>query len=100
MEAFNENPFAKNTQVVPFSNGTEAMMWQENNCLNCIKYESDSQTEEEAKCLFAYHLDLGFILGHIELWVAKGIGCKYDPLYQSCKLDSKCSMFSTGNEPF
>lgn len=97
---FNENPFAKDTPVIPFSNGTSAMIWQEHNCFKCIKYEGDRKSEDEAKCKLAYNLDLGFILGTIELWVAKEIGCEYVPLYQSCKLDGECRQFRTGDEPF
>jgi hypothetical protein len=100
MKDFNENPFARNTKVRPFSNGTEAMAWHEFNCDQCINYEDESQTENEAKCKLAYNLDEGYITGEIELWVAKEIGCKYDPLYGSCTLDNKCNQFRTGNEPF
>ena len=97
---FNENPFAKNTEVEPFSNATEAQMWQENNCHKCINYESESQNEESAKCKLAFNLDLGYICGFIELWVAKDIGCTYNALYQTCNLDKKCRQFRAGDEPF
>jgi hypothetical protein len=100
MAEFNENPFAKNTPVTPFSNGTEAECWHERNCDKCIKYENKSQCEEDAKCKPAYFLDLGFTLGTIPLWVAKEIGAKYDPLYQTVHLYSQCSEFRTGDEPF
>ena len=30
MKEFNENPFKKDTPVVPFSNGTEYQYWSEN----------------------------------------------------------------------
>ncbi|MBF05011.1 MAG: hypothetical protein CMP76_17175 [Flavobacterium sp.] len=100
MKNFNENPFKKNTPVVPFSNGTEAMIYAENNCHNCIKYSNESQNEENAKCKLAFHLDMGAVSGDIPLWVAKEIGCTYDPLYGSVKLYNKCREFSDGTEPF
>lgn len=40
MEVFNDNPFAKDTPVTPFSNGTEAQSWHECNCDKSIKYEN------------------------------------------------------------
>lgn len=97
-KTFNENPFLKDTPVTPFSNATDAMVWQENNCSKCLNYESDSKSEDEAKCKMAFHLDLGYVVGEIPLWVAKEIGCTYDPLYQSCKL-SKCIKFNDKNNP-
>ena len=61
MNDLNENPFAKNTQVAPFSSATDAEIWQENNCHKCIKYECESKTEESAKCKLAFNLDLGYL---------------------------------------
>jgi hypothetical protein len=100
MKEFNENPFAKNTEVIPFSNGTEARVWQENNCENCINYETESENEDEANCKLAFHLDLGYISGNIPLWVAKEIGCKYDPLYGDTEINEKCRQFRDGSEIF
>lgn len=97
---FNENPFLKNTPVVPFSNGTEAMIYSESNCFQCVHYESESRNEEEAKCKLAFYLDLGNLSGDIPLWVAKDIGCDYNPLYGTVRLNQKCSKFSDGSEPF
>jgi hypothetical protein len=81
MKEFNENPFKKDTPVLPFSNGTEAEGWMHQNCDKCYKYETESKSERTAKCKLSYHLSLGFIKGNIPLWVAKEIGCEYDPLY-------------------
>lgn len=100
MSEFNENPFKKDTPVVPFSNGSEFENWQDNNCSECINYENESDSEEKAKCKLAFHLDYGTILGTIPLWVAKGIGCEYNPLYQTCKLRSRCIEMRKGDEPF
>jgi hypothetical protein len=48
----------------------------------------------------AFNIDLGFISGSIPLRIAKEIGCIYNPLYQSVRLDSKCSCFSDNEYPF
>lgn len=100
MSDFNENPFLKDTPVVPFSNGTEAMVYREMNCDQCIHYESESKTEEDAKCKLAFHLDMGAITGDIPLWVAKELGCEYSPLYGRVDLYPRCSKFRDGSEPF
>lgn len=96
---FNENPFKKDTPVVPFSNGSEASSYTSGNCEKCIHYESESTTEEEAKCKLAFNLDLGTLTGSIPLWVAKEIGCDYDPLYGTVRL-RKCRHLSDGTDPF
>lgn len=90
MKEFNENPFKKDTPVIPFSNGSEAEVWMHHNCDRCYKYETDSKTEGEAKCKLAYHLSLGFIEGTFPLWAAKEIGCEYNPLYGYVNLDNNC----------
>jgi hypothetical protein len=90
MTEFNENPFLKDTPVRCFSNGTEAEIWQHNNCDKCIRYENESKTQEEAKCKLAFFLALGHIVGTVPLWVAKEIGCKYDPLYLCCEFSTEC----------
>lgn len=100
MSQFNENPFKKDTPVVPFSNGYEFENWQNNNCNACIKYENESDSEEKAKCKLAFHLDMGNITGDIPLWVAKEIGCEYNPLYGRVRLNKKCRQFRDGSEPF
>lgn len=98
MSEFNENPFKKDTPVVPFSNGTDAEYWMSNNCDKCIKHENESSVEKDAKCQLSFNLCLGFIVSNIPLWVAKDIGCEYNPLYQTCKLNSKCRKFDDGDE--
>lgn len=104
MKEFNENPFARDTPVRTFSNGCEAMDWHGNNCSNCLKYDAESTSEEEAKCKFAYHLDIGFILGTIPLWVCKEIGIDYhNPLYQFGTFHSRCNHYedeTTKDLPF
>ena len=100
MIEFNENPFMKDTPVKPFSNGSEACCWKESNCEKCTNYESESDSEDSAKCKLAYHLDYGFAIGTIPLWVAKEIGCSYIPLYGFVDLNEKCRNFTDGSNPF
>lgn len=100
MKEFNENPFLKDTEVIPFSNGSMAESYHSHNCGKCVNYESESANENEAKCKLAYNLDLGFIKGTIPLWVAKEMGCEYNPLYGTVQLHSKCREFRDGTEPF
>lgn len=100
MAKFIENPFKKDTPVIPFSNGSKFENWHFNNCQKCIKYENISEEEDQAKCKIAYHLDFGTISGTIPLWAAKEIGCDYDALYQTCKLNSTCNEKRIGDELF
>ena len=97
MSEFNENPFLKDTPVRCFSNGTDAEIWQHNNCDKCVRYETKSKTIDEAKCKLAFYVDLGWIEGSVPLWVAKEIGCEYDPLYLSCKFSNTCRNKTTGD---
>lgn len=41
-----------------FSNGTDFLLWQEDNCCQCSKYENISTCEAEAGCKLAFHLDM------------------------------------------
>lgn len=90
MKKWNNNPFDKNTPVVPFSSGESYRQWKAANCNKCLNYESESTKEEDAKCKPAFYVDLGTITGDIPLWTAKEIGCEYDPLYQQCQLSNIC----------
>lgn len=99
MKDFNENPFKKDTPVRPFSNGSEAMEWHDRNCEKCLLYDDEAESEETAKCKLAFHLDYGFVSSEIPIWVAKEIGCDYNPLYGTIKLGN-CMEKKTGNEPF
>jgi hypothetical protein len=98
MSNFNENPFLKDTPVSPFSNRTTAVDWMINNCDCCSKHETKSTKETDAKCKLSFRMCLGFATGKIPLWVAKEIGCKYNPLYQTVDLDKRCNCFDDGNE--
>ena len=86
----NKRQILEYTDVTPFSNILEAMTWHDCNCDKCINYENKSQTEEDARCKLAFHIDKGFITGSIPSHVAKQIGCDYDPLHLTCNLHNKC----------
>jgi hypothetical protein len=91
MENFNENPFKKDTPVKPFGGRGEAYrQWDAENCSRCINCECESQKEEDARCKLEYYISLGTITGDIPLWVAKDIGCTYDPLYGHVDLFDIC----------
>ena len=85
-----ECPFHLKTLVVPFSSGTDAMIWKNDNCDKCTHYESESTDRDKAKCKLAFDIDLGFVGGDITLNTCKEIGCEYNPLYQSVELWKIC----------
>jgi len=72
--------------IIPFSNGTEAMNWMESNCNRCTKAyfpkEGNWPSEKTLKqyvrigkyCKLQYHLDMGYLLGHIPSDIAQQIG--------------------------
>ena len=101
MKEFNENPFKKDTPVSPFSNGSEFMDWHCRNCDQCINYENESKRESDAKCKLAFNIDMASVLGGtVPLWVAREIGCDYNPLYCSVRMWAECCKKKTGKEPF
>lgn len=52
-------------KLIPFSNGTEAMQWIENNCNECT-----------TKCHYKRNIELGFVTGDITINTAEFIGYK------------------------
>jgi len=77
-------------QLIPFSNGTEADLWQFNNCQKCSLYEDESTDISEAGCKLAFELDMGRITGTISEEAAQGIGYtemgdKFVRLLDNCK---------------
>jgi hypothetical protein len=79
------------TYLRPFSNGTEAMNWEWNNCDRC----------KRIGCYPKIALQNGYITGHITEQVADFIGYSYknfgdNPREGYCTLNSKCNHF---NEP-
>lgn len=62
-------------EMIPFSNGTDYMIWQNRNCSFCINYECESPNREEAICKLAFDLDYALMdSGKISLETAKRIG--------------------------
>jgi hypothetical protein len=60
---------------IPFSNGTEAMVWQEHNCDQCAN---------RPKCSAAKNIDLGYITGEIPWQSAAFIGNQAGKLKWRC----------------
>mgnify|MGYP000622914857 CR=1 FL=1 len=75
---WNNRPFEKDTPVRTFGSGSELATWDAENCDRCIKHE---ECELCDAITAAYLGD-----GRIPLWVAKQIGCQYDPLYLTATL--------------
>jgi hypothetical protein len=76
-----ENP------ITPFSNGTEAMMWMDENCDHCTKafhvdeekgWPKESTLKEYVRCgkycKFQYWIDISFIEAAIPKEIAEGMG--------------------------
>lgn len=72
-------------KIIPFSNGTEAMIWTDHNCDQCRR----------SGCYPKRAIEMGYITGHITLKVAEFIGC-IDRENGFCTLNRKCNHF---NEP-
>ena len=51
--------------MIPFSNGSEFMIWFCSNCEKCVKYEHESQTLQDANCFISFYIALGTITGEI-----------------------------------
>lgn len=60
-----------------FSNGTEAMIWMENNCYQCKRF--DPESAEDTECEFANKLDLGFLGEEPTEEEGKPYNCTGDP---------------------
>ena len=71
-------------KVIPFSNGTEFMVWHANNCEQCANYESESEDRTKAKCKLAWDIDFSTITGVVPLKTAKKIGYANGSLYNTC----------------
>ena len=79
---WNNHPFEKDTPVRTFGSGSELATWDAENCDRCIKHK---ECELCDAITAAYLGD-----GRIPLWVAKQIGCQYDPLYLTATLGKTC----------
>jgi hypothetical protein len=91
MTIINENPFKRDTPVIPFGGSGEAYrQWDDENCQKCSKCERESRKAEESGCELEYYISLGTITSEIPLWVAKAVGCEYDALYGTVNLSKRC----------
>lgn len=62
-------------RITPFSNLTEFISWQNNNCNQCCRYSNVSVKRQNAKCKLAFDLDYACIDdGTISLETAEKIG--------------------------
>lgn len=72
-------------KIRPFSNGTDFMIWHNNNCADCNKYESESTDRNKAGCKYAFDIDISVIDGEISEKTANWIGYKNNAL-KDCKM--------------
>lgn len=71
--------------ITPFSNGTEFMIWHNNNCSQCKKYENKSTIRSRAGCKYAFDIELACVSdGEIPLKSAQMIGYKDNRLSWEC----------------
>ena len=104
MEDFNDNPFARDTQVSIFANNISIRDWLSKNCKKCKKSsECDIynviKKDEIPSSLFGYL----YIYEHftLSLYLAKRMGINYNnPLYQIGEVKEICSEFDSGEFPF
>ena len=66
----------KKTNIMPFSNGTEFMIWGSNNCGDCELYENTSTERSKARCKYAFDLDLAQGTGEIPIETLNFFGYK------------------------
>ena len=95
----------KQEQFIPFSNGTEYMIWDDNNCSRCTKawrakdgkWPSEKTLKQYVSmgkyCKLQYHLDLAVLEGTIPMDIAKQIG-----LHGEYSLKSQCMFFSDNED--
>lgn len=93
----------------PFSNGTESMIWYDNNCCTCKKAwhskDGNYPKEETLKayvrqgkyCKLQYDLDLGFVISEIPESTADQIGTTHKS-ETYCTLKETCMMWSEKDE--
>jgi hypothetical protein len=62
-------------KFIPFSNGTDAMIWSDNNCLICNR----------SGCYAKRSIEMGYITGYITVKTAEWIGIEYSRLKSKCE---------------
>jgi len=84
-----------------FSNGTEAITWQENNCWNCWKYIADQEKTDRNKCRCktGFDIDLSYVTGELPERLKKIIeyNCMFlrgkRPVYKKKKIIEPVPLF-------
>jgi hypothetical protein len=74
-------------KLIPFSNGTGAMIWMDNNCDQC----------KRSGCYPKRAIEMGYITGTITNKVAEFIGCQERDT-GFCTLNSRCVHFNEPNK--
>lgn len=94
-----ESDYLDGEQMSPFSNGTEAMMWEDENCRQCnraMRFKGNPPNFQNTlklvnmgcECKMKLAMDYGNITGTIAVWAAQLIGLKEG------RLSWQCMMFS------
>lgn len=74
----------KNTNRMPFSNGTQFMAWKRQNCDQCDQYEAVSTERSKSKCRYAYDLDFAQGSGEIPISTINYFGYAKDYHLANC----------------
>lgn len=87
-------------RITPFSNGTEAMIWTDENCDRCVRawFAKDGKWPDEKTlrsymnngkyCPIQYYLDVGVLIGYIPEDVAIVAGWRGSIAPQTCRFFS------------
>lgn len=107
MEDFNDNPFARDTQVSIFTNNTPIKDWLNRNCKKCKKssecdiYEVIKKDEIEVTINDNIPYDYVYDYFTLPLHLAKRMGIDYNnPLYQIGEAKEFCVEFDNGELQF
>lgn len=104
MEDFNDNPFARDTQVSIFTNDISITYWVKKNCKKCKKssecdiYNVIKKDEIPNSQFGSFYIYNYFTL---PLHLAKRMGINYtNPLYQIGEAKEICGEFDSGELQF
>ncbi len=104
MADFNDNPFARDTQVSIFTNNID---WLSKNCKKCVKSsECDIYKvikKDEIEAIRNDNIPYDYIYDYftLPLHLAKRMGINYtNPLYQIGEAKEVCVEFDSGEFPF
>lgn len=107
MSDFNDNPFARDTQVSIFTNNISIRDWLSKNCKKCVKssecdiYKVIKKDEIEVTRNDDIPYDYVYEYFTLPLHLAKRMGINYtNPLYQIGEAKEVCVEFDSGEFPF